>query len=905
MLLRQGWKMFGKWLKLWLAILWLAMNAVCSQKLLSSDEPNLSLDEVRERINATQGDEQVAHKLLVLTRFDFPADYRVKISDELITQFDNSEQWSTLSKAYCGKGTGLMHLGKLQAALEQLEKAEEFGEKCKVEDPSVFFKARCNRAACLTMLGEDSKTTVKLLQEALDFAKPYGDQLEVSFVYTLMSHHAEKAGAITFALKYLESAYDIAVRTKKPTLAAQAGTSVIAMLVVNSQIAEAQVWIDKLEPLIESINDPAVKVAFAIHREDVRSGLGDHQTATANLKRIVSEAEAVGNPQSIGNAYLSLAAAENRASNFATALAAADKAIEQLTLLKRSLSLAQEQRARALFGLEKDTEALEVTGDLIEHAEGLPKTRALELRSRILRKLGRFDEAIAHLELCREEEKRRLTDGAREQASFMTAVLEDQQRTAELALFKEQNRAAAVQLELSKAHIIHQTQKADFERLLRNAAIGLSVLIVLGGVLLFRTISHRKTTLAVAAREHQLNIELQESLRRQSAVLELEMEKRRQLEIAVERKHRDETIGKLTGGVAHDFNNLLTVIVQSIELTKLSLSPLSPNVSRLLDASLNAAESGASIVRQLLAYARQQPLSPKPIRVSTWLASTIGMFQQIGGKRVHVEPSAVNCDTTISADSAQLTTSVINLIANARDAIDVNDGKIELRVKTIVLDQKNVHEWVDVKPGEYVMFEVSDNGGGMTPDQLAHACEPFFSTKSPTAGTGLGLSSVLGFVKQSAGDIKLSSTVGKGTTVSFILPTVRSIEAEAVVPQQLTQSRQCVLLVEDQVDVRHVISESLKTMGLDVIEASSADEAVSVLQSANRPHWVLSDVRMPGSVNGIELRNWVLSNYKNTRVILMSGFQDIETQLAPGTAFILKPVRKLDLQNAIEMCQTS
>ena len=753
------------------------------------------------------------------------------------------------------------------------------------------------------MMGVDSQATVKLLQESLAYAKPYGDKLEVSFIYTLLSLHAEKANALTLALKYLETAYDIAVRTDKPSLAAQAGTSIVGMLVVNKQIAEAKVWIDKLQTLIEASTDPSVKITFAIYSEDVRSIMGDHATASTNLKRIAAEAEATSNPQLIGNAYLTLAGVENAVENFESAIAAADKAIEQLTLLKRSLSLAKEHRAEGLFGLGRTDEALEVTKEIIESEEGLPKTRALELRSRIFRKLGQFDEAFTQLELCREEEKRRLTDSAREQASFMTAVFEDQQRSSELALFKEQNHASAVQLELSQARIVRQTQKADFERLMRNTVIGVSLLIVIGGVMLFRTISNRKTAVAVAAREHQLNVELKESLLRQSAALEIESEKRRKLEIAVERKHRDETIGKLTGGVAHDFNNLLTIILQSIELSKLSLAPLPPNVSRLLDASVSAAESGASIVRQLLAYARQQPLSPKPIRVSTWLASTVGMFQQIGGKRVRVDQCKSTQDVTISADAAQLTTSIINLIANARDAIDMNQGKIELRVKTISLDQASVNDWVDVKPGEYVLFDVSDNGAGMSPEQLAHACEPFFSTKSPTAGTGLGLSSVLGFVKQSAGDMKLVSTVGVGTTVSFILPTVKVVETEShsiAEHQGIKAGRLSVLLVEDQIDVRHVIGESLRTMGVDVIEATNADEAIAILEKSDSPNCVLSDVRMPGSMNGIELRKWILSRFQKVRVILMSGFQDIETELVPGTEFIQKPVRQLDLQQAIE-----
>ncbi len=896
--------MFGKWISFQLAAIWLATILLCSQKLLSFEDSKLTIDEIRERINTTSGEDQVKNKLIVLTRFDFPADYRIQIADELITQFASADEPLILGKAHTGKGTGLLHIGEYKAALEQLELAEEFGRRCEDEDPNVFFKARCNRAACLTMMGGDeAKKAPALLQEALDFAKPYGDQLDVPFVATLFALHAENAGAIDLALKYLETAYTTAVRTQKPLLAAQAGTSVIGMLIINDQFDEAKVWVDRMEPLIQTINDPIVKAAFAVYREDLRNSMGDHQAASENLKRIAQEAELLNNPQVVGHAYLSLAASENASENYESAIEAADKAIGYLTKIPRSLALAKEHRAEALFSLGKVDEALKETEALVNQDESLAKTRVFELRSRILRKLGRTDEAIEELERCRAEERRRLTDRAREQATFMTALFEDQQRAAELAFAREQSRAAEAQLELTQANAIRQTQAAKFDRLLRNSAICAAIVVLLGGVVLFRTIANRRTAVAVATRERQLNAELKESLARQTAALESELAIRRKLEIAFERKHRDETIGKLTGGVAHDFNNLLTVILQSIEMTKLLAPNLPPNVTRLLDASLGAAESGASIVRQLLAYARQQPLSPKPICVSDWLSSTLGMFQQIGGKRVSVELSQSTQGATISADSAQLTTSVINLIANARDAIDVNHGEIKLCVRTITLTETTANEWVDVKPGEYVLFEVIDNGCGMSAEQLAHACEPFFSTKSPTAGTGLGLSSVLGFVKQSAGDLKLVSTPGEGTTVSFILPTVikrDTAPTNLVETPRPSRKKQSVLLVEDQSDVRHIIGLSLKTMGLDVIEAASADEAVAILQGPNHPHWVLSDIRMPGSMNGIELRRWILSNARDVQVILMSGFQDIETELAPGTVFIPKPVKQVDLQQLIE-----
>ncbi len=219
---------------------------------------------------------------------------------------------------------------------------------------------------------------------------------------------------------------------------------------------------------------------------------------------------------------------------------------------------------------------------------------------------------------------------------------------------------------------------------------------------------------------------------------------------------------------------------------------------------------------------------------------------------------------SICVDSARLTTAIINLLANARDAIDPVSGKIELKITSCAIDDKEASTWTDIVPGEYVLFQVFDNGRGMSPEELQRACEPFYSTKSPSAGTGLGLSSVLGFVRQSGGDLQLKSTEESGTSVSFLLPKIVESAEQFGTHSKIgfNKSLRKILLVEDQEQVRMVIGVCLKSMGLDVFEAANAEQAMQLIDKTPSLDWVLSDIRMPGAMDGVQLRKWILEKHR-------------------------------------------
>ncbi len=273
------------------------------------------------------------------------------------------------------------------------------------------------------------------------------------------------------------------------------------------------------------------------------------------------------------------------------------------------------------------------------------------------------------------------------------------------------------------------------------------------------------------------------------------------------------------------------------------------------------------------------------------------------GKSIHFVEHNNAGDATICVDAAQLTTAIINLVANARDALTSASGTVELNIALIELGSQSESAWKGLPPGKYCQFDVRDTGKGMTAEELAHACEPFFTTKQPGSGTGLGLSTVSGFVRQSGGEFQLTSQPGVGTTASFVLPLTDLHETQkpAVPSARVDAAHNQVLLVEDQDAVRTVIAAGLKSIGYAVIQARHADEAVEIIESSGAPQIMLSDVRMPGSMNGVQLRRWVLERHPQVHVVLMSGYRELDAETEENTIFLQKPVKLQDLHRALSM----
>ena len=363
-----------------------------------------------------------------------------------------------------------------------------------------------------------------------------------------------------------------------------------------------------------------------------------------------------------------------------------------------------------------------------------------------------------------------------------------------------------------------------------------------------------------------------------------------------------EAIGQLTGGMSHDFNNLLAVIIGNLELAKENLSD--GEAAEALDEALEAAFRGADLNHRLLAFARRQTLLPKPTSVNDLILSTSKLLGPALGERITLRHCLEDGLESALVDAAQLEAAITNLAVNARDVMP--DGGV-LTIRTFrqrVTGDEAPEEAVE--PGDYVAVEVSDTGTGMTPEILQRACDPFFTTKEEGKGTGLGLSTVHGFMEQSGGSLRIDSKVGEGTVVRLLLPMAQdqpSSEQALPTAQPAASQGEIVLVVEDNDRLRQVLVRQLRGLGYETIEADCGKAALELLDSGKAVDLLLTDVVMPGGIDGRQLATEAAKLRPELRIVLMSGFSEAPAkpdQAAEAPEFLLrKPYRRHDLAQTL------
>ena len=374
----------------------------------------------------------------------------------------------------------------------------------------------------------------------------------------------------------------------------------------------------------------------------------------------------------------------------------------------------------------------------------------------------------------------------------------------------------------------------------------------------------------------------------------VDVTERKRLEDHLRQSQKMEAIGRLAGGVAHDFNNLLTVISgrAQIELLRPELSGPS---RRNIDLIAEAASRASTLTKQLLAFSRKQVLQPRVLDVDIVVARMEPLLRRLIGEDIDLVTATEPGLGRVRADPGQLEQVVLNLAVNARDAMP-RGGRLTVETANAELDEAYARQQADVHPGPYVILAVSDTGVGMDAETRAHLFEPFFTTKGVGEGTGLGLATVYGIVKQSGGHITAYSEVGRGTTIKIYLPRVdaasevRGAEPEPVV---LRRGSETVLLVEDDEAVRELTCEVLEMHGYTVLAVADAGEAPRVLEGASRPiHLLVTDVVMP-RLSGRELTERLRSLRPGLKVLYISGYAGTAVVhhgvLDPGTPFLQKP----------------
>jgi PAS domain S-box-containing protein len=362
-----------------------------------------------------------------------------------------------------------------------------------------------------------------------------------------------------------------------------------------------------------------------------------------------------------------------------------------------------------------------------------------------------------------------------------------------------------------------------------------------------------------------------------------DLSERREAQIQLERSREQlfqaqkmEAIGQLTGGIAHDFNNLLTGITGSLELLKARIAQgrLS-DLDRFITAGLGAALRAGSLTHRLLAFARRQALDPKQISANSLITGMLELVQRTVGPAIKVKATLMSGLWPTLCDPHQLENTILNLCINARDAMP-DGGQLTIETANVCIDDRGGRER-DMQPGQYTEIRVTDTGTGMPPDVVARVFEPFFTTKPLGQGTGLGLSMIYGFVKQSDGQVRITSELGVGTNVHIYLPRDTGAaggDAPEIKLAQLTraQAGETILIVDDEPTVRMLITEVLEGLGYAAIEAADATSALKVLQSNVRIDLLITDIGLPGSMTGVQMAATARAERPDLKVLFITGY---------------------------------
>ncbi len=398
-----------------------------------------------------------------------------------------------------------------------------------------------------------------------------------------------------------------------------------------------------------------------------------------------------------------------------------------------------------------------------------------------------------------------------------------------------------------------------------------------------------------------------------NTLLKQEMEERLRAESQLRQAQKMEAVGQLTGGIAHDFNNLLTIIIGNIEAAERRV-PSDPKdtrtqevkteeIRRFLDYGRQGALRAAILTQRLLAFSRRQPLDPRPTDANRLVTGMSHMLRSALGERVMVETVLAGGLWRTEIDHNQLENAILNLAVNARDAM-VEGGKLTIETANAYLDEAYCAEHEDLEPGQYVAIFVSDTGMGMSDDVRARAFEPFFTTKGPKDGTGLGLSQVYGFVKQSGGHVMIYSERGEGTTVKLYLPRLEetstvSEPAPARTDGEVRAAPAMVLMVEDDDQLRAMGAATLREAGHTVIEAADASAALDAVARGVRPELLFTDVRLGDGMDGRGLADEVKRRAPRTRVLFTTAYARNavvhQGRLDPGMKLLTKPYSQSEL----------
>jgi signal transduction histidine kinase/CheY-like chemotaxis protein len=423
--------------------------------------------------------------------------------------------------------------------------------------------------------------------------------------------------------------------------------------------------------------------------------------------------------------------------------------------------------------------------------------------------------------------------------------------------------AAAMDAEENNLLAVRRARSALYGTLVQAGAIAAFVLICISGAI--GAVVTRRAFADIAEAHNQL-LTSNEQLSQQ-------IDRREAAEAQLRQAQKMEAIGQLSGGIAHDFNNMLGVMAGSLDLIRRRIAANDFRIERYVTAAQEAATRAAALTQRLLAFARQQPLEPKPINANRMIANMSELLRSTLGEQIQIETISAGGLWSLEADANQLESAILNVAINARDAMP-EGGKLTIETQNAFLDDAYVDQNVDIRPGQYVMVAISDTGGGMDAATASRAFDPFFTTKPAGSGTGLGLSQVFGFVRQSGGHVKIYSELGAGTTVRIYLPrSMRQPEVSQPVASTLKRGTlmEVILVVEDDPLMRKMSTEALRELGYTAVHSGSAMQAIRLLETRPDIALLFTDVVMP-EVNGKKLADEALRRWPGLKVLYTTGY---------------------------------
>jgi len=431
----------------------------------------------------------------------------------------------------------------------------------------------------------------------------------------------------------------------------------------------------------------------------------------------------------------------------------------------------------------------------------------------------------------------------------------------------------------------------------RGVARVAGILPLAGYVLLFVVMTAAIFALA-RARQRRDDLEVaQQALRATNEKLSTEIGERENVEAQLRQVQKMEAIGQLTGGIAHDFNNMLAVIIGALNIMQRRLDKGDQNIGEFLKAAIDGAMRGGALTQRLLAFARKQVLEPRALDINKLVSGMADLVRRTLGEIVQTEVILAGGLWRVHADAHQLETVILNLVVNARDAMP-EGGKLTIETANTHLDEGYVGRHLDIPPGQYVLLCVSDTGTGMPPEVLAKAFDPFFTTKAAGRGTGLGLSQVYGFVRQSGGHVKIYSEPGQGANVKIYLPRYHGAADElnakpvATIETPKGNPEEVVLVVEDEEAVRALSAEGLRDLGYSVIVAENGADALRLIDANPNIALLFTDIVMP-HINGRQLADAAHKRRPDLKVLYTTGYTRNAVvhngMLDPGVRLLGKP----------------